>query len=217
MAAAALLYLLATGLPLQFSGQLGLGGRFVTSAPVLDWYGLKAPDLVLVSAGIANVGESLYVDDQVAGPVARFGGAARIGGFIVVAGTDQTLLLDGSGATLERLDHAASRVGRIRDRAVLDTADGLLVADSELLNWVPLDRTAEPIDWSEVRQANATAAQRYRNQYRQRLLSVERLLQDLHSGRAFGPAGIVVVDVASVLLAFLAASGLIMWWRTHAR
>lgn len=217
LAAAALVYLLGTGVPLQFSGELGLGSRFVGSGLVLDWYGLEPPAVVLVSGGVANVGERVYLDGRSAGPVERFRGAVRLDGLVVVAGTDQTLVLDDTGVVLERLGHAATRVGRLDDRAVLETRDGLLVADALLLNWTPLTGAAQPVAWSEVRRADDAESRRYREQYRQHMLSIERLLQDLHSGRAFGPAGIVVIDAASLLLVFLAVSGLVMWWRTTAR
>jgi len=47
------------------------------------------------------------------------------------------------------------------------------------------------------------------------LLSIERWLQDLHSGRFFGTIGIVVLDIASALLLILAVTGLIIWWRSR--
>lgn len=44
-------------------------------------------------------------------------------------------------------------------------------------------------------------------------ISRERFLLDLHSGRLFGDFGVLVVDAASLLLVFLAASGAWSWLR----
>jgi uncharacterized iron-regulated membrane protein len=45
------------------------------------------------------------------------------------------------------------------------------------------------------------------------MLSTERWLQDLHSGRFFGTFGVLTVDLASALLLILAGTGLVLWWR----
>ena len=44
-------------------------------------------------------------------------------------------------------------------------------------------------------------------------MSLERLLLDLHSGRFFGSAGVLVYDVLALAIGFLAISGLILWIR----
>ena len=47
------------------------------------------------------------------------------------------------------------------------------------------------------------------------MLTAERWLQDLHSGRFFGTPGVVIVDVASLLMLILAGTGLMLWWRSN--
>lgn len=48
-------------------------------------------------------------------------------------------------------------------------------------------------------------------------ISRERFLLDLHSGRLFGDIGVLVVDLASLVLIFLAASGAWSWLRRLSR
>ena len=50
-------------------------------------------------------------------------------------------------------------------------------------------------------------------QYRGHGLSLERLLLDFHSGRIFGPAGVVIYDLLALVLGFLAISGLVLFLR----
>jgi uncharacterized iron-regulated membrane protein len=42
---------------------------------------------------------------------------------------------------------------------------------------------------------------------------MERLILDLHSGRIFGPVGILIYDLLAVIVGFLAISGVIFWFR----
>ena len=43
--------------------------------------------------------------------------------------------------------------------------------------------------------------------------SLERVLLDFHSGRIFGPVGIVVYDLLALMVLVLSISGLIIWVR----
>ncbi|MBQ13009.1 MAG: hypothetical protein CMQ17_01195, partial [Gammaproteobacteria bacterium] len=52
-----------------------------------------------------------------------------------------------------------------------------------------------------------------REHYRSTLLSVERLVLDLHSGRIFGAAGALLVDIMAVLFMLMAATGVWIWLR----
>ena len=45
------------------------------------------------------------------------------------------------------------------------------------------------------------------------LINWQRLLLDFHSGRLFGTAGVVIADIASLLLLFLATTGAFLWFR----
>jgi hypothetical protein len=216
-AAAFLIFLTATGLPLQFTDRLDLGSRHVGAGWILDWYGLEAPGDVLVSAGVAALGDRLFMESgEPIAPLSGFAGAVRLDGLLIVAGVSDVLLLDAADGTLIdrfRLERNIRRIGIAGDVPVLDTTAGRLAADAGLVNWVAAPGRLEA-DWAAPEPAPGALADDVRRQVRSGLLSLERLLQDLHSGRAFGTVGILVVDVASALLLFLSISGLIMWWRS---
>lgn len=215
-AAAALIYLALTGVPLQYSSQLQLGSRHVSWSPVLDWYGLEAPRTVLRSFEITAVGEELYMADQHLLTLSGFVGAASVPGLLAVAGRDETVLL--SADSYEIIDRWSvgtpiSAIGTWQQRVVLRTADGLRMSDEQLVNWSTAPASEDGIVWANLETLDAEAADPFREAFRGRMLTVERFLQDLHSGRCFGRVGILVVDAAAALLIFLAASGLLMWAR----
>lgn len=219
-AAAFLIFLTVTGLPLQFTDRLGLGSRYVESDWILDGYGLEVRGEVLVSSGVAALGDRLFLaSGEPVAPLAGFAGAVRLDGLLIVAGLGDVLLLDAADGTVIdrfRLERNIRRIGIADHLPVLDTTAGLLTADAGLVSWIPVERSAD-VRWATPEPAPADLADTVRRQVRSSLLSTERLLQDLHSGRAFGTAGVLVVDLASALLLFLSVSGLIMWWRSPRR
>lgn len=209
------MYLLVTGIPLQFSGALQLGTRYVSAAWVLDWYGLQAPESVTGSGPAVQVGQWLYLEDRAVTTMSRLVGAVQAGEFLLVAGTDELLVLHPDAAAPERTDPGAdiTGIGLSGDTPYLQTSAGLMAADDLLLNWQPAAAPAEDINWAAAARLPDAAAASYRERFRQRMLSVERWLQDLHSGRFFGSVGILIVDIASALLLVLAGTGLVLWWR----
>lgn len=217
-AALVLVYLLATGLPLQFSGAFDLGQRHVNADVVLDWYGLEAPGDSRTSAGLVSVGEGLFADGQRIATLDGFRGALGDQGLLLAAGSGEVLLLEpDTWRTVDRfrLDARINRIGRWNGRVVLDTSSGVLGTDPDLLSWTPLSVPGGAnVDWVALQVPDTGEADAYRRQFRGQMLTVERLLQDLHSGRAFGTIGIIVVDAATALLLFLSVSGLVMWWRS---
>jgi hypothetical protein len=220
VAAAFLLLLLITGVSLQFAGALGLGHRHVQAEWVLDWYGLDAPADVRISGPAAGVGDRLFLDGQPIASLAGFHGAVTLGDLVVAAGTTDVLVLDTlNGSELDRFHFATPviRLGRFQQRAALETGGAIHLADAGLVNWTPTAVDPASVEWHTATAADPATSAALQHRYRRQLLSVERLLQDLHSGRALGAAGVVAIDLASLLLGFLAISGLIMWWRTPGR
>lgn len=220
LAAVGLLYLLMTGIPLQFSPQLALGQRFVTSSWVLDWYGLEAPTLVKSSTGVVHIGGLLFVGKTPLGQLDDLAGAVRTDTATLAAGGKRLVIAHHAAPDLpETMDIASpiTRVGQTDDALFLATADGTLAADRSMVNWQPAATIPEAIRWAEVSALDDADAEYYRNAFRGRMLNLERWLQDLHSGRFFGPAGVVLIDALSVLLLVLAGTGLTLWWRYQRR
>lgn len=213
-----LVYLLATGVPLQFSAELALGQRHIHSAWILDWYGLRAPQRVMHSGEVAQIGEQLYRDGRMVATMSPLRGAVRIGEFLVIAGRGEVLLLPNEADAAPETTHlpvTVNRLGSHDGRAYLDSDGTTLVADALLLNWQPVAEAPPDIKWAAVGALADSEAAPYRNRFRERMLTMERWLQDLHSGRFFGAIGVLIIDLASALMLVLAGTGLVLWSRSR--
>jgi uncharacterized iron-regulated membrane protein len=215
-AATVLVYLVASGLPLQYSSELQLGARYVPWAPVLNWYGLQAPDSVRSSGGLTAVGDAIFAREGFLFTLPGFKGAISVGGILVAAGQGELVLLQPE--TLELLERwpmptPAQAIGTWQNTVVLKTGQTYLLANADLVNWRTETEPPPGVAWAPVTLLPSSQATPFRSLYRQRMLTLERVLQDLHSGRFFGWIGMVIVDAASLLLLFLAVSGLVMWAR----
>ena len=212
-----LIYLLATGIPLQFTDQLKLPATHVSAQGLLDWYGLEAPRGVTVSGRTSYLDGMLFDDGVYVTASKRLVGAVRTGAVRLVADTETAWLIEIDG---NRLLEATTigvidRIGTTPDGVVLEAGDGYLEADADFANWLPL--TVEPgeVFWSGVERASPSQEAETRNSFLERMLTWERVLQDLHSGRFFGILGILIVDAATILLLILAGTGLVIWWHTR--
>lgn len=216
-AGAVLVYLLVTGLPLQFDS-LQLGGQFVSTPFILESYNLNAPAEVRFDSGIAQVGNRLFWQETQIAEAGTLLGAVGYQDLIVIGTADALFVfLPAVPEALERVDQSTPLTGIAlhEDRVMLNTAGGIRQLDSALLNALPVPEPPGDIEWQRPQLISGLQAEVYRSAYRQRLLSVERLLQDLHSGRAFGPLGVWIINMATLLLAGLAITGYWIWWRSR--
>ena len=222
MAGGVLLYLLFTGIPLQFTDELALGQRHVRASAILDWYGLQAPPEVLGNRDVAYIGGQLYWHEQRLGSVAGgvefsgYLGSTRHTNLIVGASAKRLWLFpEANPADFESipLPGRASAIGTSAGRVYLLVDNELKRVDAEFLNIE--GAPAAKVEWLRPVALQPVAAQRYRVLYRHTLLTTERLLQDLHSGRLFGTIGIWVVNLSVVLLIVLSITGLWIWWRSR--
>ena len=220
LASVFLMVLAVTGVMLNHSSELGLGSRQIRFAPLLAWYGIEGAAEVtsfrLGESWVSCVGDGVYLDLQplsVDCPVGAVGSA----GMWVVATPRELVLLTEGGELIERLGSAAgvpaeiSALGREPGGAVVvDTPDGLSVADQELLRWSPQASDTD-VSWSRPAAIPPDLRGELLSAYRGSGLSVERLVQDLHSGRLFGRWGVYAVDAAALLCLVLVVSGLALW------
>lgn len=225
-AAIVLVFLAGTGLLLMSADPLGLATREVESERLLDWYGIRpAPPPVSFAADghwLTQLGARLYFDTtevpfvagQLLGAFALPSGEREF----LVATTTAVFILGQDGAVIERFGSEAglpatlTAVGRALDGSiVLTSGSGYWRYQSAEGAFVSIP--AEPTSWASAAQPPAALLTTLTQAHRGSSLSLERVLLDLHSGRLFGRVGVWVVNIASVLLLFLAASGIYMWFR----
>lgn len=223
--AVVVILLCVTGVALNHTERLHLDERSLQADWLLDWYGVAAPDAGrYISAGthdVALLGDHLYVDDTFIGaPFSDLIGAVRTDAFLVVAFANEMLVLADDLTIVERMgyaeglpsDLAAIRSGDAGGLAVLDAAGETWVADRDIVAWQRADYRMD--NWPEPAALGADRLRELGRDYRGRVLTLERLVLDLHSGRLFGLGGTWLMDIVAALMVVLAVSGLWLWTRS---
>jgi len=227
LAAAVIVLLLAiTGLLLNHAHRLGLDQAQVTASWLLKWYGFPTSNKALsYRAGdrwLSWTGARLYLDDKpvVETTVAPVGAVATADGMLAVAFPGMLVVLASDGAVVERIG-LESLPGTVERLAVgagglvaVTTARGHFLADADLTTWRPASARA---NWSIPQEAPAALRERLLTAERGPGLLAERVLQDLHSGRIFGPWGPWLMDAAAIAFVIMALTGIFYWWRRRAR
>ena len=222
-----ILLLAVTGVMLTHSDALGLARHHVTVRPLLAWYGIKTPQHISYFAAgshyLSQWDDRLMFDaNDIGSETGHLRGAVTHGDEIVVALDDRLLLLLGDGQLLDVLDaqsgipRAIQRIGSgANGTVVVEADDGTWLGDSELSHWQP--GTAGEVAWSQPatppEPLRADAEARYLGEG----LPLERVVEDLHSGRLFTRHGPWLMDLVALILIFSTLSGLWLWWRNHTR
>ncbi len=210
-----LLYLMLTGVPLQFTDGLKLGDSHVQASWVLDAYGITAPNRATASGSVALIGDALLLGDtqDVDTTARKLIGAVDFGTHLIVATDIGLSYVDPRPpVALEALPApiTPTAIGRAEDNALLISNGETTHRTSDLMTWTQVDAVES---FAEVRALEGDALQSAQGRYRGRLITWERWLQDLHSGRFFGPVGEWIVTLGSLLIIVLACTGFIMWYR----
>ncbi len=235
LAALFTLWLAVSGILLQHAPEFGLHERFVTHPAVLAWYGVRVDDTVQGFAtgehDVVQLDERIFIGrHRLALEGATLRGAIADGEEVVIALADGVLRVDGDGRVLDRAGDVdgvptpIERIGRASGgEIVIASASGLSTLSPDFLEVGPLlDVTPSPgassagnsMGWSARTQLPApddetTAA------YLDGVISWERLLADLHSGRLAGGMGPWLIDASAVALILLSLSGLWLFVRTR--
>jgi hypothetical protein len=223
-AAAFILFMAFSGIAINHARNLGLDEQHVSQPLLLSWYGFDQPrDIRSYTAGghwLSFVGSNAYFNGHFVSVLPNGVGVAFTGEMLVVAGTNELLLLDLQGELIEKLPWDRPQSELIESIGLLGNGDivvksagKLWMTDAQLLQWQPaVEATSNPA-WSEPSNEPEVIRQAVIQQYQGAGLSIERLILDLHSGRIFGTAGILIYDLLAVIVGFLAISGVVFWFR----
>ena len=217
------LLLSASGLVIHHSPRLNLDQRFINSSMLLSWYGLEAPDIsISFSLGghqVSLIGNSIYFDSlRLADGFNSLTGLLETEFGYLVATRDQLLLVTADRELIEVLGsvhgipHGLEAVGSdLENEILLRNGEGIFVADLDALRWLPVALAQERVQWSRASTPEAELTELIKTDYRSSLLSWERLMLDIHSGRLLGGLGVVLVDIMALLFIFMAITGVWIW------
>lgn len=190
VSAAFVFVLSATGLLLNHTQELGLDDVPLENRLLRALYGVPAvaPTFPLACAKPVAVVAAVDAPLQLA------------------ACSDRIALLTADGETIDQLDTARGLPADIT--AVASDRDGFLLRrgamafrlDNDNFTVTPLANAPADVAWRSGAAAGTD-------------IHWERVLLDLHSGRLFGTAGVVIVDIAALLFVLLAISGIVMFRR----
>lgn len=216
--------LVATGIAINHSSDLGLDEKPLKQAWLLNHYGIPTPvlrsfplnSLAVGDAWLSQLGDGLYLAEKKIGSCAsELLGAVSLPEVIAVLCTGRLQLFTRSG---EKLDDISESLGlpsevdaiAVNPQAVLlRTPSAVLAFDSRTLMFSAIG--VSDVEWAGAALAPPALQRGLFAQYHGSGLSWERLLLDLHSGRLFGSAGVFVVDLAAIALLLIALSGVWVW------
>jgi hypothetical protein len=212
--------LAVTGIILNHTDDLKLDSHYVKSKAILDWYGIASskPKIAFASRThwVIQSGEQIYLGSQ---PIIKkpepLVGLVSSDTFLLLGFTTGLILLSNEGEIIERIEKPISRIAiDSLDTVIIESKDRVLSSDDALLSWLETEKIPE---WSIPSNPPATLLERINKLSRNNILPYERVLLDIHSGRFFGPYGVLMVDIAGILFILLAVSGCWIWLRHRLR
>lgn len=229
-AAVFVLIISTTGWFLNRTGDLAMGAQYVTWTPILEWYGIQPPR---VETGyrlddadwlVQAAGQLFLNHERIAVADGGLIGAVTLAEppIIVAAIPDRMYLFTLRGELIEKLDRSnriplpIANIGvTASGMLAVDAARGRFEADEHVVSWSPL--TGDSVRWARPAPPPAGLRDNIAVEARQHILSWERLVLDLHSGRLLGRTGIILYDLVAIVLIVLAATGLYMWLKAPNR
>ncbi len=218
VAAAAIVMLVTlSGLALNHTGDLELDRHYPQSALLLWPYesAIEIRQGILTQDGWLHVSDQqVLLDTHILGDCSQLVGFASTDRERLLVCTQQWLLLSADWSLLELIDPALFQLEPIKSVAIAEQ-DFAVQVDQGL--WYRLDfqtytgqllSNSAPISVAyELSSLPLSMDSRSH-----KTISWQRLLLDLHSGRWFGAYGVWLVDLAAVILLFLALSGCWIWF-----
>jgi hypothetical protein len=214
------LWLAVTGLALNHNDQLQLGHHNIPASWASGIYGVESDvprAWPVADQWLFASDDFVFFGDQQASISSQLVGATALDGFVIAASSKEVLLFTADGELIERLDSGFSQpisaLGLLDQQVVLNSSSGPVASSSEFLEWQALAHNS-PIEWAQTGNppssllASLPATDG---------ISWERFLLDIHAGRIFGSARIIIADIAALGMILLALSGFYTWFTRYRR
>ena len=216
------LMLAVTGILINHSADLRLEKRHVSATWLLNRYGIEMPvanEAFRVSENwVSRIDKQLYFNErQVIATDEPLLGAVQQNNLTAVASASRLLLIGTNGELLESIgrEHGLpavlQQIGMQNGQIVLAARDGHYRVDLENLRW--MKQKEKNISWSEPTPPPQTLQTALGAQARNKMLTVEQVVRDAHSGRIVGAWGVWFMDAVALLFVALTVTGIWMWWR----
>ena len=220
LASAFIIFLVATGIFLQHSDDLGLPTKFLSNSWLLNYYGIKPNPITtyqLDNQTVSHAGEYLYLSGKpITENVDKLFGAIIQNNQIIIAVTDSLIITDFDGSLIDQITKLDGLVES--PLGIARSKDGNTIVRGGTKYW---ESTEDFVNWHEYQGPHPrwtapnitlpTLRQVIEKYDMSQQISLERFLLDAHSGRFFGKFGIYVIDAAAILLLILSITGIWLW------
>jgi hypothetical protein len=207
-----------TGILLNHTSELKLDEIPIRNSAILDWYGVEPASISGFQTEIGWVlgdGHHVYLNQKTVASCPVLVGAIWLETYLIIACRESLLLAANDGSLVETMDSSSglptpiTGVGNNSGLPILVTAEKTYSFDPEEMKVAPTDTSYLPISSTEKVPNELTKAIGERSAPQE--MHLERLLLDIHSGRILGTFGVMLVDLAAILLLLMAFSGLWIW------
>lgn len=220
-----LLLLIITGVLLQHSHQYGLDTNHVPASAAKWLYGIEiniSKSYQLDNHRISHAGNFLYLDGRAVPYIEVNNLQGAIEGNdddIWIIADNKLWIISEHGEVVDELSALSGLPGMVT-KIGRDKEEHIVIGGLHN-NWRTQGNTnhwevqAGHRDWSMPDNPSGMTPAEKENilvHAGKHLISIERLLLDLHSGRLFGIAGVIIIDAAALLLLFLSITGLVLWF-----
>lgn len=224
LSAGFMLFLALSGLILNHANDLKIDQQGIAFKPLLYWYGI---DTKMTPKGfqfekhwLSNQHHSLYWNEQNISYCLQLNSALRFQNFILALCEEQIIVLTSTGLLVEKLIEFPEP---LKNMALDENKASIILAgasksysfDLENLNFLPVPLSPKNITSPVPVTLPSSLLARLEDKSIDHSVTWERVLLDLHSGRFFGQAGILFVDLLALMFCMLSITGAWLWLRRH--
>ncbi|MEW6997327.1 PepSY domain-containing protein [Colwelliaceae bacterium BS250] len=226
-----IIFLAITGMLINHGNSLQLDKTKVSLNWLHDHYNISAPEhfdkyVITPKSDIVVAGKQVWLDEQLLFiSQDKIISAGTWLQFIIVTTENSMQLYNSAGELVDVMDASAGLPQGIQKLAVqnsqviLHTQNGLYQSNDELYSWqltTNADATAALYpknNWFKAIAVTDLENQFYSHQYRSQILTWERVILDIHSGRFFAGIGVLFMDLVAIFLILLSLTGIYIWVR----
>ncbi len=210
-----------TGILLNHTSALHLGKTFVSAPWVLSVYSVESPNIRAFAMNenfVSQAGKAIYFDNQRVWVCdGSLQGALIADDYWVALCSESLALFSFDNVLIETIDVTYGlpvpilRVARCGEGVCIKTKNQALALDFDSLAWTPIDDLG--LVWLIPSQAPEALRRDISLQAKQRVITLEKVVLDLHAGRFLGGLGPFIMDVVAICFCLLAGTGIYMWSR----
>jgi len=217
-----------TGILLNHTTAFSLDKYFVSSSWLLDLYSVDRPSVRSFSMGerwLSESGSRIYIDeDYLAVCEGSLVAGLAFEAYWLAVCHAEILLFSLDYELIERIGRSQGlptpiqRSGKCQQVACLKSKGENYMIDVDALEWQRTDMSdAISVDWRTPAIAPSEIIASIEVQARAHIVSVEKVVLDLHAGRFLGKLGPLIMDAVAILFLLFAGSGIYMWAMKESR